>query len=34
VKTHDYIHRYRGYWSDDGKCRIYQEVRQETVVVC
>jgi hypothetical protein len=26
-KTHDYIHYYRGYWSDGGKCRIriYQE---------
>src|SRR5215208_1200218 len=22
VKTHDYIHRYRGYWSDGGRCRI------------
>ena len=21
-KTHDYIHYYRGYWSDGGKCRI------------
>jgi hypothetical protein len=21
-KTHDYIHRYRGYWSDGGRCRI------------
>ena len=21
-KTHDYIHHYRGYWSDGGKCRI------------
>jgi hypothetical protein len=27
VKTHDYVHHYRGYWSDGGKCRIriYQE---------
>src|SRR5829696_4359680 len=26
-KTHDYIHHYRGYWSDGCKCRIqiYQE---------
>ena|SRR5215207_473741 len=22
MKTHDYIHHYRGYWSDGGKCRI------------
>jgi hypothetical protein len=21
-KTRDYIHRYRGYWSDGGRCRI------------
>jgi hypothetical protein len=21
-KTHDFIHYYRGYWSDGGKCRI------------
>ena len=21
-KTHDYIHHYRGYWSDGGRCRI------------
>jgi hypothetical protein len=21
-KTHDYIHYYRGYWSDGGTCRI------------
>jgi hypothetical protein len=21
-KTHDYIHHYRGYWSEGGKCRI------------
>jgi hypothetical protein len=20
--THDYMHHYRGYWSDGGKCRI------------
>ena len=35
-KTHDYIHYYRGYWSDGGKCRIriYQEDRQMPVVIC
>jgi hypothetical protein len=35
-KTHDYIHHYRGYWSDGGKCRIriYQEDRLASVVVC
>jgi hypothetical protein len=34
--THDYIHRYRGYWSDGGRCRIriYQEEGQFPVVVC
>jgi hypothetical protein len=21
-KTHDYVHHYRGYWSDGSKCRI------------
>jgi hypothetical protein len=21
-KTHDYVHHYRVYWSDGGKCRI------------
>jgi hypothetical protein len=28
-KTHDYLHYYRGYWSEGGKCRIriYQEER-------
>ena len=36
MKTHDYTHRYRGYWSDGGKCRIriYREEGQMTVVVC
>jgi hypothetical protein len=36
VKTHDYIHRYRGYWSDGGKCRIriYQEAEQDPLVIC
>ena len=26
MKTHDYVHRYRGYWSEGGRCgiRIYQ----------
>jgi hypothetical protein len=34
-KTHDYIHHYRGYWSDGGKCRIqiYREDGQRPVVV-
>ena len=36
MKTHDYIHRYRGYWSDGGKCRIrvYQEEGQDPLVIC
>jgi hypothetical protein len=35
-KTHDYIHHYRGYWSDGGKCRIrtYREDGLATVVIC
>jgi hypothetical protein len=35
-KTHDYIHYYRGYWSDGGKCRIriYREDGQAPVVIC
>ena len=35
-KTHDYIHRYRGYWSDGGRCRIriYQEDGRTPVVIC
>jgi hypothetical protein len=35
-KTHDYIHHYRGYWSDGGKCRIriYREDGQSPVVIC
>jgi hypothetical protein len=35
-KTHDYIHHYRGYWSDGGKCRIriYQEEGRASVVIC
>jgi hypothetical protein len=33
-KTHDYIHHYRGYWSDGGKCRIrmYREDGQAPVL--
>ena len=36
MKTHDYIHHYRGYWSDGGKCRIriYQEEGQNPMVIC
>ncbi len=36
MKTHDYIYRYRGYWSDGGKCRIriYREEGQDPVVIC
>jgi hypothetical protein len=35
-KTHDYIHHYRGYWSDGGKCRImiYHEDGRAPVVIC
>ena len=35
-KTHDYIHRYRGYWSDGGRCRIriYREDGRAPVVIC
>jgi hypothetical protein len=35
-KTHDYIHYYRGYWSDGGRCRIqiYQENKRAPVVIC
>jgi hypothetical protein len=35
-KTHDYIHHYRGYWSDGGRCRIriYQEDDHYPVVIC
>src|SRR5688572_29414 len=35
-KTHDYVHYYRGYWSEGGKCRIriYHEDRHTPVVVC
>ena len=36
MQTHDYIHRYRGYWSDGGKCsiRVYREAEQDTIVIC
>jgi hypothetical protein len=35
-KTHDYIHFYRGYWSEGGMCRlrIYREDGQPPVVIC
>jgi hypothetical protein len=35
-KTHDYVHRYRGYWSDGGKwrIRIYREDGRAPVVIC
>jgi hypothetical protein len=35
-RTHDYVHCYRGYWSDGGKCRIriYQEEGRAPVVIC
>jgi hypothetical protein len=35
-KTHDYIHYYRGYWSEGVKCRIriYREYGRTTMVVC
>jgi hypothetical protein len=35
-KTHDFIHRYRGYWSEGGKCRIriYQGDGRAPVVIC
>jgi hypothetical protein len=34
--THDYMHHYRGYWSDGGKCRIriYREDGHAPVVIC
>ena len=36
MKTHDYIHYYRGYWSDGGRCRIriYQEDGHVPMVIC
>jgi hypothetical protein len=35
-KTHDYIHYYRGYWSDGGRCRIriYQVDGRTPMVIC
>jgi hypothetical protein len=35
-KTHDYIHHYRGYWSDGGRCRIriYHEDGRIPLVIC
>ncbi len=35
-KTHDYIHHYRGYWSDGGECRIqiYQEEGHAPAIIC
>lgn len=35
-KAYDYLHYYRGYWSDGGKCRIrtYQEEGQASIVIC
>ena len=35
-KTHDYVHYYRGYWSEGGRCRIriYRKDGQMPVVVC
>ncbi len=35
-KTHDYVHHYRGYWSDGGRCRIriYRGEGRAPVVVC
>ena len=35
-KTHDYVHYYRGYWSDGGRChiRIYEEEEQTPVGMC
>jgi hypothetical protein len=35
-KTHDYVHRYRGYWLEGGRCRIriYREDGRAPVVIC
>ena len=35
-RTHNYVHYYRGYWSDGGKCRIrnYEEDRRTPLVIC
>lgn len=36
MKTHDYIHHYRGYWDDGGVCRIRicEDEYREPVVIC
>jgi hypothetical protein len=36
MKTYDYVHYYRGYWSDVGhaRIRIYQEYTHNPVVIC
>src|SRR5919107_4072117 len=36
MKTHDYVHYYRGYWYEGGKCRIriYRTNGDEPVVIC
>ena len=35
-KTHDYVHYYRGYWSEGGRCRIriYREEGRKPVIIC
>jgi hypothetical protein len=35
-KIHDYVHHYRGYWSEGGKCRIriYEDEAESPVVIC
>jgi hypothetical protein len=35
-KTNDYVHHYRGYWSEGGRCRIRicREGGRATVVIC
>jgi hypothetical protein len=35
-KAHDYVHHYKGYWSDGGRCRIriYREEGRAPVVIC
>jgi hypothetical protein len=35
-RTHDYLHHYRGYWSEGGVCRIriYEERGRYPVVIC
>ena len=36
METHDYVHHYRGYWSEGGKCqiKIYRTHDDEPVVIC